>query len=78
MSNVVLLAERPLTTMVGALRNGDMTTMRRGWYQYTAMAETFGKGLKYMGETFRRSGIDPTYAGVAGRDDLIRKNEKLR
>ena len=39
----------------------------RAWYQYSAIGDTLCKGMKYMGETFTRSGIDPTYAGVAGR-----------
>ena len=32
--------------------------------------------MKYFGETMSRSAKDPTYAGVAGRDMLIRKNEQ--
>ena len=32
--------------------------------------------MKYMGETMRRSGLDPNYVGVAGRDDLIKQNDK--
>ena len=71
-----LLIERPVATFAGALAHGDGYTLRRGMYQYGAFTEAMQKGMKYFGETMSRSAKDPTYAGVAGRDMLIRKNEK--
>ena len=71
-----LLIERPVATFAGALAHGDGYTLRRGLYQYGAFTEAMQKGMKYFGETMSRSAKDPTYAGVAGRDMLIRKNEK--
>ena len=71
-----LLIERPVATFAGALMHGDGDTLRRGLYQYGAFTDAMQKGLKYFGETMSRSAKDPTYAGVAGRDMLIRKNEQ--
>ena len=71
-----LLIERPVATFAGALMHGDGHTLRRGLYQYSAFTEAMQKGMKYFGETMSRSAKDPTYAGVAGRDMLIRKNEQ--
>jgi hypothetical protein len=75
-SNLALLVERPIATFAGAVATGDMKTIKRGLYQYGSMFDTLQKGMQYMGQTFQRSGIDPYYAGVAGRDDLIMKNEE--
>jgi hypothetical protein len=71
-----LLIERPVATFAGALMHGDGYTLRRGLYQYSAFTEAMQRGMKYFGETMSRSAKDPTYAGVAGRDMLIRKNEQ--
>ena len=49
-SNIALLVERPLATFAGALSAGDTRTLRRGFYQYQAIAETFGQAGKYMGK----------------------------
>ena len=71
-----LLIERPVAVFAGALMHGDGDTLRRGLYQYGAFTDAMQKGMKYFGETMSRSAKDPTYAGVAGRDNLIRKNEQ--
>ena len=76
-SNIVTLVERPLTILAGAAMQGDGYTIRRGMYQLTSMGETLANGFKYMGETFRRSGIDPSYSGVAGREDIINRNQDV-
>ena len=75
-SAAALLIERPVATFAGALMHGDGYTLRRGLYQYGAFTEAMQKGMKYFGETMSRSAKDATYAGVAGRDMLIRKNEQ--
>ena len=75
-ANAAVLVEKPITLMAGAMIKGDKYTMRRGMYQYMAMTDTLGKGMKYFGETLRRSGIDPNYSGVAGRESLIKQNDK--
>ena len=75
-SNAVLLVERPIATLAGSLMYDDKYTLRRGWYQYSAMGDSLRKGMKYMGETMRRSGLDPNYSGVAGRETMVQRNAK--
>lgn len=58
-SNIALLAERPIAQAAGALINGDIKTFRKGWYQYSAAWDTLNKGFKYMNQVFRRSASDP-------------------
>lgn len=74
LSNVVLLAEKPITTAIGALSAGDTKTLRRGWYQYTAGLETLSNAFSYFGQVFKRSGTDPYV--LSAREDLGLRNEK--
>ena len=73
LSNAYLLAEKPVRTMAGGLMNGDLKTIRRGWYQYNAALETLQDSFGYMKEVFKRSGTDPYV--VAARDDIGLRNE---
>ena len=59
LSNIALLAERPIAQAAGAVINGDMASFRRGWYQYSAALDTLGKGFEYMSQVFKRSASDP-------------------
>jgi hypothetical protein len=67
-SNIALLAERPIAQAAGAIINGDMATFRKGWYQYSAAWDTLNKGLGYMNQVFRRSASDPYV--MALREDM--------
>jgi hypothetical protein len=58
-SNIALLAERPLSQAAGAVINGDTKAFKKGWYQYAAAWDTLTKGLGYMNQVFRRSASDP-------------------
>jgi len=58
-SNIALLAERPIAQAAGAIINGDMATFRKGWYQYSAAWDTLSNALGYMNQVFRRSASDP-------------------
>jgi hypothetical protein len=73
-SNIALLAERPITQAAGALINGDMATFRKGWYQYSAAWDTLNKGLSYMNQVFRRSSSEPYV--MALREDMGVAEEK--
>ena len=75
-STAAVLIERPVTTFAGAMVSGDGQTMRKAVHAYQGFFEATSRGLKYFGETFRRTGLDPNYVGVPGRENLIRKNEK--
>jgi hypothetical protein len=67
-SNIALLAERPIAQAAGALINGDAAVARKGWYQYSAAWDTLNKGLGYMNQVFRRSASDPYV--MALREDM--------
>ncbi len=75
-SNAVLLVERPLATFAGALSAGDTKTLRRGFYQYSALKETFGQAGKYMGQVFRRASQDPSQVDWLYKSDFQRKNDE--
>ena len=49
------------------LLNGDMATVRRGWYQYSALGEALQDSFEYMKQVFKRSGMDPEV--IATRED---------
>jgi hypothetical protein len=59
LSNIALLAERPIAQAAGAVINGDMAAFRRGWYQYSAALDTLSNGFQYMNQVFKRSAADP-------------------
>ena len=61
------LIEKPMRTMAGGLMTGDLATVRRGWYQYSAFGEALQGSFEYMKQVFKRSGLDPEV--VALRED---------
>ena len=75
-SNIALLAERPIAQAAGAIINGDSKAFRKGWYQYSAAWDTLTNSLGYMNQVFRRSAADPYVmalredTGVADRQQL--------
>lgn len=64
LANTVQLIEKPLRVMAGGLLNGDLKTVRRGWYQYSSVAESLQESFGYMKEVFKRSGMDPNVIEV--------------
>ena len=74
--NTILMLEKPIAVMGGALLSGDLKTVRRGWYQYSAFLDTTVKGLKHMSHVFHKASIDPTSVNYIMRDDIVRKNEE--
>jgi len=67
-SNIALLAERPIAQAAGAVINGDSSVLRKGWYQYSAAWDTLTNSLSYMNQVFRRSAADPYV--MALREDV--------
>ena len=74
-ANSALMLEKPITVLGGALMGGDLKTMKRGWYQYSAFIDSMNKGLKHMSDVYRKAAIDPKSVGYIMRDDLVQKNE---
>ena len=69
------IIERPLRGMVGGMLNGDMSTVRRGWYQYSAFGDALQGSFSYMKQVFKRSGFDPEV--VALREDYGMPSRQL-
>jgi hypothetical protein len=67
-SNIALLAERPIAQAAGAIINGDGAIVRKGWYQYSAAWDTLTNSLGYMNQVFRRSASEPYV--MALREDM--------
>lgn len=76
LSTAHLLIEKPLRTMAGGLVTGDMQTVRRGWYQYSATFSALQESLGHMKQVFKRSGMDPNV--IATREDYGIPNDQLR
>jgi hypothetical protein len=74
--NAVLLMEKPVAVLGGALMSGDLKAVRRGWYQYSGFIDSMQKGLKHMSQVFHKASIDPTSVNYIMRDDLVKKNEQ--
>jgi hypothetical protein len=58
-ANTALLIEKPFRATVGGLLNGDLQSIRRGWYQFNSVAETLQDSFDYMKQVFKRSADDP-------------------
>tara|TARA_B100000085_G_scaffold127030_1_gene115654 strand:- start:24 stop:2279 length:2256 start_codon:yes stop_codon:yes gene_type:complete len=69
------IIERPLRGMVGGMLNGDMATVRRAWYQYSAFGDALQGSFAYMKQVFKRSGMDPEV--VALREDYSMPSRQL-
>ena len=76
LSTAHLLVEKPIRTMAGGMLAGDMKTVRKGWYQYSAGFSALQESLGYMKQVFKRSGLDPTV--IATREDYGIPNDQLR
>ena len=75
LSAAAQLIEKPLRTMAGGMLNGDMQTVRRGWYQYSAFGEALQDSFGYMKQVFKRSGMDPEV--IATREDYGMPSRQL-
>ena len=69
------LIERPLRGMVGGFNPKDLSTVRRGWYQYSAFGDALQGSFAYMKQVFKRSGMDPEV--VALREDYGMPSRQL-
>ena len=59
LSNVGLLAIKPVAHTAGAMILRDHKTMRQAWFQYSAAWDTLNKGFEHMNQVFKRSATDP-------------------
>lgn len=82
MGNAVMMLTKPVAIFAGsvgrmALGEGDaaMKTIKRGWYQYSAVLDTFQKGASHLGHVFRKASMDPTSVSYVMRPDLAMQND---
>ena len=74
-SNLVLMIERPLATMAGAIGNPEL--MRRAQYMYTVgMVDTLQQATKHMKVVFRQAWKDPSSVNYIMRSDIAVKNDR--
>jgi len=79
LGNAALLLERPFAVLAGSLGDavkGDLSTLKRGWYQYSAVMDSMRKGVQHMNLVFRKASMDPSSVNYIMRDDIVRKNEQ--
>ncbi len=73
--NLVMLAEKPLTTFIGAAMHGDLSTLRRGAYMYSSVMNSFGKGLRHGAKMFWKASKNNSPMDFATRQDFITKSD---
>ena len=68
---------RPLTTMAGALMEGDIQAISRAAYQYAGIKDAMVNGYKHMGHFWNKTLENPMSTMEYGRGDLaVVRNEK--
>ena len=68
---------RPVTTMAGALMEGDTETIARAAYQYAGVKDAFTNAWTHMGHFWKKTMENPMSTMEYGRSDLaIVRNEK--
>ena len=76
-SNLVLMIERPIATVLGAGFSGDTRTLRRAAYMYGAgFVDTLQKATTHMNTVFRQASRDPSSVQYIMRKDFQYKNEQ--
>lgn len=68
--NAALLLEKPVATMIGALASKDVQSFRKAWYMYSAVGETFLKGMNHMGMVFAKASRNPNNVPYMVRDNI--------
>ena len=71
--NAALMFSKPITHFAGAITNPQQ--LRRGWYAYNAVFDSFVKGAKHMGFTFYKASRDPDSVNYIMREDLVNRNK---
>lgn len=74
--NSALLLLKPVSVMAGAAIRGDMDTMKRAWFMYSAFGDTMQKGFEHMALVMRKASKDPKSIEYIVRDDIAVQNEK--
>ena len=71
--NAALMLSKPISHFAGSITNPQQ--LRRGWYAYNAVLDSFVKGAKHMGYTFYKASTDPESVNYIMREDLVNRNK---
>lgn len=70
------LIARPITSMAGALMEGDLKFIRRAAYQYAGFGDAFMQAWNKSGQFLKLAAENPAAADALGRPDLLIKQER--
>lgn len=77
-SNAVMLLQKPVNTLVGAALRQDWDAVKRGWYAYSAFAETMRTALGHAAMVFSKLSEDPTQVPYVMRENYsIKMSQQL-
>ncbi len=74
--NTALLLMKPVSIVAGAALKGDVDTIKRAWFMYSAFGDTIQKGFSHMALVFKKASQDPKSVEYIIRDDIALKNEQ--
>ena len=75
LSNIGLLAVKPVAHTAGAMILGNHKTMRKAWFQYSAAWDTLNKGFEYMNQVYKRSASDPYVMSLRESTEVADDNQ---
>ena len=68
--NSIIATVKPISVLTGAMATGDVGTFKRALYTYGGFSENFKRGLRVMGDDWRRANSNPQLAVKRGRKDF--------
>ena len=68
--NSIMSTIKPISVFTGAFVTGDVATFKRAMYTYGGISENFKRGLRVMGDDWRRANSNPQLAAKRGRKDF--------
>ena len=70
------IISQPVSHFAGAMLDGDLKAVQRGWVAYTSLGETLQRALPYAGSLFMKASREPNSVASATRLDLILQSER--
>src|SRR6056300_1305642 len=70
------IISQPIAHFGGAVMEGDLKAIQRGWIAYSSLGETLQRALPYAGDVFMRASKNPNSVRGGTRIDLLMQSEK--
>ncbi len=70
------IISQPVSHFAGAMLDGDLKAVQRGWVAYTSLGETLRRALPYAGSLFMKASREPNSVKSATRLDLLLQSER--